>query len=97
MKFRDVIWLEEVEEKIFRKHRVVPDEAEETLVNNPHIRLMERGYQPGEDLYAAFGQTDSDRYLAVFFINKGEGVALIITARDMTQKEIRRYGKKRGK
>ena len=95
MIIRDVIWLEEFEEKIIWKHGVQPAEVEQVLMNRPHIRLMERGYRPGEDLYAAFGQTDGDRYLAVYFILKPENMALIITDRDMTKREIRSYGRKR--
>jgi len=94
MQIQEIIWLDEVEDKIFRKHQVWPDEAEEVLLGHPHVRFMERGHQPDEDLYAAFGQTTSGRYLAVFFLLKPHNVALIITARDMTGKERRRYGKK---
>jgi uncharacterized DUF497 family protein len=97
MIIRDVIWLEEVEEKLYRKHHVIPAEVEYALINKPYIRMIERGHQPGEDLYAAFGQTSGGRYLAVFFIDKKDGIALIISisARDMSQKEIRRYGERR--
>jgi hypothetical protein len=55
---------------------------------------MERGHRPDQDLYAAFGQTDGGRYLAVYFILKPDNAALIITARDMTDKEKRAYGKR---
>jgi uncharacterized DUF497 family protein len=90
----EIIWLEEVEDKIIRKHRVWPEEAEDVLVGHPHVRFMERGHRPGEDLYAAFGQTTEGRYLAVFFLQKQADTALVVTARDMTDKETRRYGKK---
>ena len=95
MRVREVIWLAEVEEKIIRKHDVWPDEAEDVLLGQPHIRFMERGHRQGEDLYAAFGKTEGGRYLAVFFIVKQSGDALIITAREMTRKEKRKYGAKR--
>lgn len=94
MLIRDIIWLETVEDKIIRKHQVQPDEVEETLDGKPHVRFMERGQRVGEDLYAAFGQTENGRYLAVYFILKMNRAALIITARDMTRKEIRSYGRK---
>jgi uncharacterized DUF497 family protein len=48
----------------------------------------------GENLYRALGQTDGGRYLAVFFIHKGRGGALVISARDASLKERRSYGKK---
>ena len=95
MKVHDIIWLAEIEEKIIRKHDVWPDEVEQILLARPRVRFMERGYRPGEDLYAAFGQTEGGRYLAVFFILKQSGTALIITAREMTQKERRSYGRQR--
>ena len=95
MQVQQVIWLDEVEDKIIRKHQVWPDEAEEVLLAHPHVRFMERGHRPGEDLYAAFGQTTGGRYVAVFFLLKPPNATLVITARDMTEKERRRYGKRR--
>ena len=95
MKVHNIIWLAEIEEKIIRKHDVWPDEVEQILSARPHVRFVERGHRPGEDLYAAFGQTEGGRYLAVFFILKQSGTALIITAREMTQKERRSYGSQR--
>ncbi|NWF65687.1 MAG: BrnT family toxin [Chloroflexi bacterium] len=97
MNIQEIIWLEAVEDKIFRKHRIQPLEVEAALMNSPHVRFMERGHQPGEDLYAAFGQTAGGRYLAVFFILKGTRTALIVTARDMTRQEIRSYGRKKSR
>lgn len=40
------------------------------------------------------GQTESGRYLIVFFIHKQDGRALIISARNMDHAEKRRYGRK---
>ena len=94
MRIEEIVWLEDVEDKIIRKHRVWPEEVEDVLVSAPHIRFMERGHRPGEDLYAAFGQTTGGRYLAVFFLRKQATTALIVTARDMTDREIRSYGKR---
>lgn len=45
----------------------------------------------GEDVYAALGQTEAGRYLIVFFIVKARHHALVLSARDMTQSERRRY------
>jgi hypothetical protein len=42
----------------------------------------------------AYGQTEADRYLTVFFIHKSGDEALIISARDMDGKERKHYGKK---
>jgi hypothetical protein len=90
---RDLIWLEEVEEKIVRKQHVYPEEVEEVFLSHPHLRCMERGHRPDEDLYVAFGQSDAGRYLAVYFVLKPGPVGLILTARDMTEKEKRTYGR----
>jgi uncharacterized DUF497 family protein len=40
------------------------------------------------------GQTHEGRYLVVFFIWKTGGEALILSARDMDEKERRSYAKK---
>jgi uncharacterized DUF497 family protein len=48
-----------------------------------------------EDLYTAFAQIESGRYLIVFFINKGSQTALPISARDMNDAEERYYEKHR--
>ena len=94
MIIQDIIWLEEIEEKIIRKHHVRPEEVEQMLDNHPHVRFMERGHRPGEDLYAAFGHTNAGRYLAAYFVRKPHNTALIVTARNMTQKEIKTYGRR---
>jgi hypothetical protein len=59
------------------------------------IRFIEHGHYEGENLYAAYGQSEAGRYLTVFFILKPNQQALIISARDMDQKERKRYGKRK--
>ena len=93
MRISGFIWLEEFEDKILRKHGVTPEEAERVSFNKPHFRFMERGNRAGEDVYAAFGQTDAGRYLSIFFIHKQGGEALIVSARPMTERERRTYGR----
>jgi len=51
-------------------------------------------HRQGEDVYAAMGRTKAGRYLVVFFVHKADQRILILTARDMTVAERRRYGKK---
>ena len=58
------------------------------------IKLLEFNYTSGENVYRAPGQTDSGRYLAVFFIYKSAHSALIISARDMSYSERKAYGRK---
>ncbi len=94
MNITGYIWREEVIDKLIWKHQVQIQEVEQLFYNEPRCERLEKGHQPGEDMYIALGQTDGGRYLIVFFIYKKDGQALIVTARDMTQKERKRYGRK---
>lgn len=91
MKITNFIWLENIVEKLLQKHDVQQQEVREIFADTPYIRFVEKGHHRDEDVYAALGQTDSGRYLTVFFIYKGNGHALILSARDMAQAERRRY------
>ena len=91
MRLYEVIWKERFVEKIAYKHSVTIEEVEEVLFSSPHVRKAEKGRVKGEDLYAAYGQTDAGRYLIVFFIRKRRAAALPISARDMTRPEQRYY------
>lgn len=90
----DLIWLDTIVEKIAWKHSILPKEVEEVLSGNFRIFKRESGKVEGEDLYNALGKTEDGRYLSVFFIKKLNNKALIITARDMNNRERRRYEKK---
>jgi uncharacterized DUF497 family protein len=94
MRVREVVWLPEIEAKLWDKHRITVIEAEEVLFGEPHIRFVEQGHQEGENLYAAYGQTDGGRYVIVFFVLKRENQALVISARDMEGKERKTYGRR---
>ena len=94
MKLSGVIWLEEIIDKIERKHRVTQEEVREILKSSSHFRFVEKGHRRGENVYAALGQTGSGRYLIVFFVRKKMLQALPISARDMTRAERRRYEKR---
>ncbi len=90
----DIIWLDTVVEKLAWKHGIVPHEVEEVLSGNFRIFKKESGKVEGEDLYNVLGKTGEGRCLSIFFIKKLGNKALIITARDMNQRERRRYEKK---
>lgn len=90
----DIIWLESIVQKLAWKHAVLPFEVEETLTGRCRFFKIEGGDVEGEDLYNALGRTDSGRYLSVFFIRKIPRKALIISARDMSNRERRRYEEK---
>ncbi len=87
----DLVWLPDVIDKLDWKHNVKPEEVDEILFGSPIYRKVQKGHIPGEDVYAAMGQTDSGRYLIVFFIYKTTREALILSARDMDSKERRHY------
>lgn len=94
MKIDGVIWLRAFVDKIASKHGVETFEVEEALSNKPKIRHIEKGEREGEDVYIALGRTDAGRYLAILFIDKGNGEVLPLSARDMAAKERRSYGHK---
>ena len=89
----EIIWQQQFVEKLATKHGVEKTEVEEVLTNRPRFRFVSKGNRSGEDVYSAMGQTDAGRYLIVFFIQKLNRRALIISARDMTQTERRNYGR----
>ena len=94
MKITGVIWLRDIVDKLAFKHHLEPYEVEEALNNKPKIRFVEKGQRKGEEVYLALGQSDAGRYLAVLFIHKKTKEALILSARDMADKERKLYGKK---
>lgn len=95
MNIDDFIWLPDIIEKIAVKHHVTQDEAEDVFYNRPRYRFVEKGHRAGEDVYSVSGQTDSGRYLIVFFIYKQSAhTALILSARDMDKKERKNYERK---
>ena len=95
MHITDIIWLTQFVDKIESKHGVSLDEVEQVLNHRPRIQRIEKGELEGEDLYRAIGQTESGRFLVVFFIYKGRGRALVISARDASSRERKSYGKRK--
>jgi uncharacterized DUF497 family protein len=87
MEINDVIWLDDIVAKIVTKHGIRTWEVEEVLERNPEFRKGPKGTRKGEDLYYALGQTKVGRYLFVVFIRKRGSKALILTAREMTDRE----------
>ena len=95
MQIESVLCSESIEEKLERKHGVTLRQVRQVFLNQPRIRFAEQGHTAGEDVYSAFGQTFGGRYLSVFFIYKPETkTALILSARDMSTKERKSYGRK---
>lgn len=94
MKISGIIWLPEIIDKIGRKHRVEQDEVKEVLKSGSHFRFVEKGHRKGENVYSAMGRTHAGRHLIVFFVHKKSHEALILSARQMTDNERKRYEKK---
>jgi uncharacterized DUF497 family protein len=94
MNIEGIIWLRAVIDKLAFKHHVEIHEVEELLVGEPKFRFVEKGERESEDVYMALGRTDAGRYLTVLFIHKKTKEALILSARDMAEKERKMYGRK---
>lgn len=95
MEINSIIWLARFVEKLARKHNVTTEEVEQVFDNHARIQFVERGDVEGENLYRAMGKTNAGRYLTIFFVNKGSGQALVISARDMSAAERKSYAKRK--
>lgn len=94
MRITGIIWLEEIIEKLERRHAVKQEEVRQALAKSTRFRFVEKGHRRGENVYSAMSQTDAGRYLTVFFVYKKDRRALILSARNMTDSERRRHDKK---
>ena len=94
MRIKEIIWIDKFVEKMESKHGVATFEVEQILRGRKKVRRVAKGHVAGEDVYLALGQTDEGRYLAVFYILKKNRNVLPISARDMDDKERRRYERK---
>jgi hypothetical protein len=94
LKINGIIWYEKIIEKLEQKHNVQQYEVREVFTNKPMFRYVEKGLQPNENVYAGLGQTNAGRYIIIFFIYKINKHALIMSAREMTQSERKKYEQK---
>ena len=86
--YREVQWTDWSEEHIGR-YGVGPGEVEEVLFGRP--RWIAKG-RSGTAL--VFGVTAADRLVLVVTVDEGDGVAFIVTAREMTDQEKRTFRRK---
>ena len=93
MEISRIVWLEDIVEKLLWKHNVEENEVIEIFENKPKFQRKEKGYKSGEDVYAAFGRTNTGRFLSVFFVHTQDKRAIIVSAREMTQKEKEKYAR----
>jgi hypothetical protein len=83
-------WDEGNQGKNWEKHRVSDGEAEEIFFNDPLIAGVDVAHSTKERRYSALGQTDAHRPLFVVFTIR-KRLIRIISAREMTSRELRRY------
>lgn len=88
---REIIISPAQEEHIWIKHRVTPEEVEEACLSDAWPLRGRDGS------YAIYGQSAAGRYLVVFLYPRGRGVFALATARDMTERERRRFQQVRGR
>lgn len=92
----EIIWLPNIVDKLAWKHHVHPKEVEEILFEPSSLyRKVESGHREGENVYSSMGQTEGGRYLIIFFVYKKNQHALILSAREMEQKERNYYERKK--
>lgn len=71
------------------RHNVYPNEAEEALLDRNRVS-MESNTRNGERRWVILGKTYGERLLVVVFTRRGEQIR-VVTARDATSSEKRRY------
>jgi len=59
------------------------------------FRYVCKGHYKNENVYSTLGRTNAGRYLIIFFIYKITNEIIIVSARDMDNKEKKLYDKKK--
>ena len=75
------------------RHNVENWECEQVFFNRPLLVLEEPKHSVSEERWAAFGKTDTDRFLVVIFTKRNDLIR-IISARDMNNRERKFYNEK---
>jgi len=83
-------WDEGNTEKNWLKHQVHNNECEEVFFNRPLLTSDDPKHSKSEKRYYVLGQTDSSRLLFITFTIRN-GKIRVISARDMSRKEKRKY------
>ena len=69
--------------------------VEDLLFGGPEFRRGVKGTRKGEDVFYALGQTETGRHLFVVFLRKRGRKALVLTAREMTDRERAGYRRRK--
>ena len=83
-------WDDGNEGKNWPTHRVSDAECEEVFFNDPLVVSVDPSHSQTETRYFALGRSDADRHLFVAFTIRDDHIR-VISARDMTAQELRRY------
>lgn len=83
-------WDDGNEGKNWEKHQVSDSECEEVFFNDPLVAGTDPDHSQSEPRYFALGRTDGGRHLFIAFTIRKDLIR-VISARDMTEQEIRRY------
>jgi uncharacterized protein len=83
-------WDETNTHKIWERHQVAPDEAEDIFFHEPLVVRSDVHHSKTEKRYYALGQTSAGRQLFVAFTIR-RTLIRVISARDMNRKETEIY------
>ncbi|MCX5824385.1 MAG: BrnT family toxin, partial [Deltaproteobacteria bacterium] len=72
------------------KHNIENWECEQVFFNRPLFFFVYPKHSVSENRWAAFGKTDTDRFLVIVF-TKRNNLIRIISARDMNKRERKFY------
>ena len=75
------------------KHNVENWECEQIFFNRPLLVLEDPKHSAFEKQWAAFGKTDTERFLVVIFTTR-KNLIRVISARDMNKRERKFYNEK---
>lgn len=78
------------EDKNWERHNVSDVECEDVFFNDPLVAGADSEHSQSEPRYFALGRTDAGRRFFIAFTIRN-GLIRIISARDMTKKELGRY------
>ena len=86
-------WDEGNSDKNWIRHQVSRFECEELFFNQPLIISEDSKHSKSESRFYSLGRTDSNRFLFISFTIR-EKLIRVISARDMTTKERKKYEEK---
>jgi len=86
-------WDEGNFDKNWIAHQVSNSECEEVFFNRPLIVADDKKHSATEKRYYVLGRTDAERLLFIAFTIRNNLIR-VISARDMNNKEIRKYHEK---